>query len=73
MDKIGLFTIDGFFEGNFIAIPCPPAYLIVMKNTKINKLEYRSLSVTLNNNYSYETLSFEELYNYIFAWAKLHD
>lgn len=73
MDEIRLFTIDRYFEGNFIAIPCPPAYLIVMKNTKINRLEFRSLGVMFNFNYSNKTLSFEELYNYIFAWAKLHD
>lgn len=71
MDEIGLYTLEHYFEGDFITIPCPPAYLIVMKNTKINKLEFRSLGIMFN--YSYETLSFEELYNYIFAWAKLHD
>ena len=32
MDEIGLYTLKEYFEGDFITIPCPPAYLIVMKN-----------------------------------------
>jgi len=74
MNEIRLFTADRYFEGDFITIPCPSAYLIVMKNTKINRLEFRSLGVMVNFTYNDDkTLSFEEFYNYIFKWAKLHD